>query len=80
MEKINSIPYLKCKKETHDVQVDDIVLISDETMPPSKWPLARVIKTYQGEDGLTRVASLRTRTSELKRPIHKLVLLETSYD
>ena len=79
-----SLEYLHTLQERHkwkqamrDIQVDDIVLISDETMPPSKWPLARVIKTYQGDDGLTRVASLRTSVSELKRPIHKLVLLET---
>ena len=44
-------------------------------MPPSKWPLARVIKVYRGPDDLVRVVDLKTGLSELKRPIHKLIPL-----
>ena len=78
-----SLEYLQTLQERHkwkqakkDIGIDDIVLISDEAMPPAKWPLARVIKCYKGKDGLIRVVDLKTSTSVLKRPIHKLILLE----
>ena len=49
------------------------MLIIDERYPPSKWPLARVV---DGNDGLARVATLRTAAgSTLRRPVTKLCLL-----
>lgn len=61
-----------------DISVGSLVLISDERYPPTKWPLARVLELHPGRDGLTRVVTLKTTTSTLKRPISKLVLLPTS--
>lgn len=49
-----------------------IVLLVDERYPPSKWPLGRVIKTHPGPDGHTRVVTIKTQTSEFKRPITKI--------
>ena len=76
--------YLQSLQERHkwvqkqkNVEVGDVVLISDETMPPSKWPLAKIIKVYKGPDGLVRVVDLKTGSTELKRPIHKLIMLNT---
>ena len=40
------------------------------------WPLARIIKTYPGEDGLTGVADIFCAGQTYKWTIHKLVLLE----
>ena len=37
--------------------------------------MARIIRTYPGEDGLTRVADILCNGQEYRRPIHKLVLL-----
>ena len=53
------------------------MLISDETMPPSKWPLAKVIRVFKGPDGLVRVVDLKTGSTELRCPIHKLIKLQT---
>ncbi|XP_026827674.1 uncharacterized protein LOC113562437 [Ooceraea biroi] len=47
----------------------------DERYPPTKWPLARVIETHPGQDGLVRVVTVKTQCSILKRPITKLCLL-----
>ena len=58
-----------------EIEVNDIVLISDEATPLAKWSLAHVTKIYKGSDGLTRVINLETGTSGFKRPIHKLILL-----
>ncbi|XP_043503866.1 uncharacterized protein LOC122525255 [Polistes fuscatus] len=50
-------------------------LITYERLPPSKWPLARVIKLHPGKDGLCRVVTLKTATSTITRPIVKLAPL-----
>lgn len=52
-----------------------MVLITDERYPPGKWPLARVMCLYLGPDGLTRVVTVKTAVSTLKRPITKQCVL-----
>ncbi|XP_054287809.1 uncharacterized protein LOC129003539 [Macrosteles quadrilineatus] len=54
------------------IKLGSVVLVVDEQLPPSKWPLARVTELHPGRDGLTRVATLRTASTSLKRPIVKL--------
>ncbi|XP_014216313.1 uncharacterized protein LOC106645067 [Copidosoma floridanum] len=67
----------KWPHERPSVQVGDLVLIKDSQFPPGQWPLALIIKTYSGPDGLIRVVKLRTANSTFTRPIVKLVLLLT---
>lgn len=57
-----------------------LVLVTDERYPPSKWPLGRVLETHPGADGLTRVVTVRTQTTTLKRPIVKICPLPVSAD
>ncbi|XP_057330973.1 uncharacterized protein LOC130671223 [Microplitis mediator] len=57
------------------IKVGSLVLLTDERFPPSKWPLARVLALHPGRDGLTRVVTLKTATTELVRPIAKLCVL-----
>ncbi|XP_063975158.1 uncharacterized protein LOC135161485 [Diachasmimorpha longicaudata] len=59
----------------HEIQVGSLVLLTDERFPPSKWPLARVIALHPGQDGLTRIVTIRTSQATLTRPIAKLVTL-----
>ncbi|XP_043472072.1 uncharacterized protein LOC122504847 [Leptopilina heterotoma] len=61
--------------QRNEIQVGSLVLITNEHTPPSKWPLARVIKLHPGNDGLTRVVIIRSATTTLKRPIAKLAIL-----
>lgn len=63
---------------SHEIKVGSLVLLTDERLPPSKWPLARVIQLIPGKDGLTRVVRLKTSTTELIRPIVKLAVLPFS--
>ncbi|XP_043464499.1 uncharacterized protein LOC122499957 [Leptopilina heterotoma] len=70
--------YLSTSKWHHPsnvLKVGSLVLLTDERMPPSKWPLARILTLHPGTDGLTRVVTLRTANSTLKRPISKLAIL-----
>ena len=69
----------KWNKLHRNLSVNDIVLLLDENLPRNIWPLGRVLEVYQNRrDGLVRSAKVKTRTSELVRPIDKIVLLETA--
>lgn len=65
----------KWLKRQQNIKVDDIVLIRDERILPNQWPLGKVIEAHPGDDGLVRVATIKTRTGLFKRPIAKLCLL-----
>ena len=62
---------------TNDLAVGE-VLIVDEMTPRNLWPLARVIAVTTGRDGLVRSVRVKTRTTELVRPITNIVLLESA--
>ena len=40
-----------------------------------QWPLARVTAVFPGQDGLVRVATIRTACGTYKRPVVKMALL-----
>ena len=44
-------------------------------MISARWPIARVIKTYTGGDGLVRVVVVKTSTGTYNRPVSKVSLL-----
>ena len=65
----------KWQYPTKNLSVGDVVLLIEEVMP-TKWPLAtRVIKVYPGNDGIVRVADIRTLRGSYRRPVHKLAPL-----
>ena len=53
----------------------DLVFIKDETTFYTKWPLARVVDVYPGEDGFVRVTLVKTELGLYKCPVSKLVML-----
>jgi hypothetical protein len=68
----------KWQKKQPNFEMNDVVLVKDEDLPRNQWPLARVIDVFPDQgDKLVRHVKLfiPTAKSELKRPIHKLVLL-----
>ncbi|XP_058810074.1 uncharacterized protein LOC131675195, partial [Phymastichus coffea] len=60
---------------TKPLKVGDLVLISDINTPATRWPLGRVLELHEGSDGLARVATLKTATTTLSRPLVKLIRL-----
>ena len=57
------------------------MLLIDENTPRSLWPLGLVVSVNTGRDNfLLRSVRVKTRSTELVRPITKLVLLEGSID
>lgn len=65
----------KWRGEHRNLQTNDLVVIYEENLPPSRWRLGRVIEIYPSKDGLVRAVKLRTKDGEYVRPITKLGLL-----
>ena len=62
------------------MRVGDVVILKEDNLVPTKWPLARVLATYPGKDGLVRVVTVKTTTGIYKRPIVKIALLLPNED
>lgn len=54
------------------VKEGTIVTMMQDDVPPLRWPLAIVEEVHPGADGITRVATVKTRTGSYKRPVVKL--------
>lgn len=65
----------KWKIEQPSIRTGDLVLLKDDTIPPSGWKFARIVETHPGKDSNVRVVTLRTPYTTLKRPITKICLL-----
>ena len=74
------LPLLRQRTKWQDPQRNvsegDLVLVLERQLPRNKWPMGRVTAVLQGTDGLVRSARVRTKDSELLRPITKLSVLE----
>lgn len=71
-----------------NLQVNDIVIVIDESLPRNRWKLARVHETFPNDDGLVRKVKMAIATeclddsgrptkptAYLERPVQKVVLL-----
>ncbi|EZA57617.1 hypothetical protein X777_02185 [Ooceraea biroi] len=51
----------KWQKPGEKICVGRLCLLRNETMPPNKWPLARIVKLHSGKDGHSQSACPETR-------------------
>ena len=64
----------KWKHPSRNIQVGDIVILQEDNLIPTKWPLAKVVHVHPGNDGFVRVATVKTSTGIYKRTITKMAL------
>lgn len=57
-----------------NIEVGDIVLVVDGN-PRCSWALGRVLLVHRGKGNLVRSVTVKTGSSVLQRPIHKLCLI-----
>lgn len=62
----------KWKNNQSTLKEGTLVLIKDERAPPMKWLLGRVIAVHPGSDSVRRVATVKTTSGEVTRPVVKL--------
>lgn len=55
-----------------NIKINELVLIKDNRLPPSKWLLGRITAVHPGKDAQVRVVSVQCGGSIIKRPITKI--------
>ena len=78
-EYLNLLMECNHPKNVKELKAGDIVLVGTDQQKRIHWPLARVLETYTGVDGVQRVAKVKVLGGgELVRPYRKLYPLELS--
>ncbi|CAH2071836.1 unnamed protein product, partial [Iphiclides podalirius] len=49
-----------------------LVLIRDKTQPPLLWLLGRIVRSFPGADGITRVAEIKTKKGIIRRAYNNI--------
>lgn len=65
----------KWHQPSKQLQIDDLVLIKEDNLPPLQWTRGRVIELHPGQDKIVRVVTVKTKTGSFKRAVTKLCLL-----
>ena len=58
-----------------NLSVGDLVILREDNVAPTRWPLARVSEIHPGKDDIVRVVTLKTSTGLYTRPVTKVVPL-----
>ncbi|XP_063837161.1 uncharacterized protein LOC135086305 [Ostrinia nubilalis] len=56
-------------------KVGDIVLIKEDGLPPCRWFYGKIVDEHPGQDGITRVVTVKSKNSLIKRPTNKICVL-----
>lgn len=67
--------YGKWNRQVRNISCGDIVVVREDGTVPSFWPLAKVVQTYPGKDGLVRVVDVKTSKGIYRRPVTKVAVL-----
>ena len=55
--------------------IGDVVILREDEIFPTQWPLGRIVETHEGKDGLVRIVKLTTKGGIYTRPVTKIALL-----
>ena len=67
--------YNKWRYQTRNISVGNVVILKEDSVIPTKWPLAKVVQIHPGRDNIVRIATIRTSKGTYHRPIAKLAML-----
>lgn len=65
----------KWRQVSQNIKIGDIVLLKEDNVPPTTWPMGMVVQVHPGKDGLVRVVTIKTNKTCLQRPVVKLAPL-----
>jgi len=65
----------KWRKKMANLKVNDLVLVRNNLLPPTKWELGRVIKLYPDSQGFVKVVAVKTLSGTKRRAISRLCRL-----
>ena len=61
---------------SHNLSVDDLVLVVNQKTQRKDWLLTRVTRIFPGKEDTIRVCEVKTKCGLYKKPVAKLALLE----
>lgn len=67
----------KLREAQQNIKLGQLVLLKNENMPPTYWPMGRVIEARTASDGKVRQVRLQMQNGTLERSIRKLCVLPT---
>ena len=67
--------FTKWHHPSRNLSVGDIVILQEDHLVPTKWPLGKVVEIHPGKDKLVRVATVKTVDGKYKRPVTRLAIL-----
>ena len=67
--------FTKWHHPSRNIKIGDMVILCEDSIIPTKWPLARVVDVHPGRDNLVRVATIKTSNGTYTCPVTKLPLL-----
>ena len=67
--------FTKWHYPSRNLSVGDIVILQEDHLVPTKWPLGKVIEIHPSKDKLVRVATVKTVNGKYKRPVTRLAIL-----
>lgn len=65
----------KWNREHPNAIIGQIVLVSEDNLPPSQWAFGKIVGVHPGKDDLVRSVEVKCGKTVLRRPVHKLALL-----
>lgn len=57
----------KWTKDGPELKIGTVVLIKNKGLPCAQWALGRILDLHRGDDGISRVATIKTMGGEIKR-------------
>ena len=66
----------KWHKPARSIKVGDVVIVSNDGISRTRWPLGRVIKVHHGDDNLVRTANIKTSKGIIQRDVRRLCITE----
>lgn len=58
-----------------ECHVGSLVMVKEDSVPPMRWPLGRIVEVHPGKDGAVRVVSVKMKGGVTKRAVAKVALL-----
>lgn len=70
----------KWTRKHPNIEIDTVVLLAEDNQPPQNWKLGRIVAVFPGNDGVVRVADVKTSTGVFRRAVSKLAPLPLQND
>lgn len=80
LQQLQSRAVQGCKLSTV-IKPGQLVVVKEDCLPPAQWPLGKIVKVHPGKDGIVRVVTLKTASSDnVMRPVARIALLPIRTD